>query len=116
MTNFSFFVLRAVVRSHAPPSKSLAPSEWFAAVDAAQRIAGGSLLRCRAGVAAARVKEMGFVSARDRATGEMSVVARERARADRRKIATWSFRPSCEWMSRRSLPNKMSLDSGSVGF
>ena len=49
------------------------------------------------------VEEIGFVSARDRATGEMSVVA------------TWAFRPSCEWMSRRSLPNKMSLDSGSVG-
>ena len=48
-------------------------------------------------------------------TGEMSVVARERARADRRETATWSFRPSCEWMSRRSLPNKMSLEVA-VGF
>jgi len=41
----------------------------------------------------------------------MFVVARERARADRREIATWSFRPSCEWMSRRSLPHKMSLEA-----
>jgi hypothetical protein len=43
-------------------------------------------------------QKIAFVSARDRATGEMSVAA------------TWSFRPSCEWMSRRSLPNKMSLE------
>src|SRR5262249_28041314 len=71
---------------------SSSPPEWrIAAVDAAQRIARGALLRGRAGIAAARVKEIGFVSARDRATGEMSVVARERARIDRREIATWSF-------------------------
>ena len=64
------------------------PPEWIAAVHARERIARGALLRGRAGIAAARVKEIGFVSARDRATGEMSVVARERARADRREIAT----------------------------
>ena len=81
----------------------------------AERIAGRALACGRALAATARVKKIGFVSARDR-TGEMSVVARERAHADRREIATWSFRPSCERMSRRSLQNKMSLDSGSVGF
>jgi len=39
------------------------PPEWIAAVDTAQRIARGALLRrrCRK---AARVKEIGFVSAR----------------------------------------------------
>ena len=61
---------------------------------------------CRIGLLSwldARVKEVGFVSARDRAIGEMSVVAR-------REIATWSFRPFCEWINRRSLPNKMSLE------
>ena len=55
------------------------------------------------------VEEISLVSARDRATGEMSVVAC-------REIAIWSFRPSCEWLGRRSLPNKMSLEAARVIF
>ena len=92
------------------------PPERIRTVNVAERPTSVAGLGCRRALEGpARVKEVGLVSARDRATGEMSVVARERARADRREIATWSFRPSCEWMSRRSLPNKMSLEAA-VGF
>ena len=86
------------------------PPERIRTVNVAERPTSVAGLGCRRALEGpARVKEVGLVSARDRATGEMSVVAR-------REIATWSFRPSCEWMSRRSLPNKMSLEAAPVIF